>query len=81
MEMAARPTNIVFKRCKYPRGAFSPPCGQNLTVCVQRLHYMEIEIGISRSKTHHFNIQMLTPNNIVHYGFRYLHTTLFAAVS
>ena len=38
----------------------------NLTVCVQ---YMEIAVGISRSKAHHLNIQMLTPNNIMHYGF------------
>lgn len=25
-------------------------------------------MGTSRSKTHHLNIQMLTPNNIMHYG-------------
>lgn len=41
----------------------------NLTVCMQHVQYMEIEMGISRSKTCHLNIQMLTPNNIMHYGF------------
>lgn len=42
---------------------------------------MEIGMGTSRSKTHHLNIQMLPPNNIMHYGFWYLRTTLLAAVS
>lgn len=49
--------------------SLQPAMWANLTVCIQHVQYMEIEMGISRSKTHHLNIQMLTPNNIMHYGF------------
>lgn len=49
--------------------SLQPAILANLTVCIQHGQYMEIEMGVSRSKTHHLNIQMLTPNNIIHYGF------------
>lgn len=49
--------------------SLQPAVCANLTVCVQHVHYMEIEMGTSRSKTRHLNIQMVTPNNIMHYGF------------
>lgn len=46
--------------------SLQPAIWASLTVCIQ---YMEIVMGVSRSKAQHLNIQMLTPNNIMHYGF------------